>query len=145
MPQYLTRISRTVYLKVCRQFHQHFARGFFLRKFRAQLFCTYILGLYFFSTRLPAQKMLFYCWFVGKIDTWQGYQELFSCKIVWDRQVTLWKIGCFFRSKNSTLNQLNQSTLDSFFSISFCGFKFLLQNQFFYWSSSWLGTWILSA
>jgi hypothetical protein len=26
------------------QFHQHFTRGFFIRNFLAQLFCTYILG-----------------------------------------------------------------------------------------------------
>ncbi len=30
------------------QIHQHFTRGFFVRKFCAQLFWTYILGFYFF-------------------------------------------------------------------------------------------------
>jgi hypothetical protein len=33
------------------QFHQHFTHVFFVRKFCAKLFCTYILGLNFFLTQ----------------------------------------------------------------------------------------------
>ncbi len=44
------------------QFHQHFGRSFFVRKFRAQLFCTYILCLYLFGARILAQKLLLKCW-----------------------------------------------------------------------------------
>ncbi len=39
------------------QFHQHSTRSFYIRKLRAQLFCTYILGLYFTGVSLPAQKL----------------------------------------------------------------------------------------
>jgi hypothetical protein len=33
------------------QFHQHFVRSFFIRKFRVQLFCTYILVQHFFCRK----------------------------------------------------------------------------------------------
>ncbi len=41
------------------QFHQHFTHGFFVPKFGAKLFCTYILGLNFFRHKnIGANKML---------------------------------------------------------------------------------------
>ncbi len=40
------------------QFHQHFTCGFFVQMFCAQLFCTCILGFYFFGARISAQKLL---------------------------------------------------------------------------------------
>jgi hypothetical protein len=44
------------------QFHQHLTRGFFVQKFRAELFCTYILGLCIFGARILAQRARVKCW-----------------------------------------------------------------------------------
>jgi hypothetical protein len=44
------------------QFHQRYTRSFYVRKLRAQLFCAYILGLYFTGVSLPAQKLRVECW-----------------------------------------------------------------------------------
>ncbi len=44
------------------QFHQHSTSSFYVRKLRAQLFCAYVLGLYFTGVSLPAQKLLVECW-----------------------------------------------------------------------------------
>ncbi len=38
------------------QFHQCSTRSFYVCKLHAQLFCAYILGLYFTGARLLAQK-----------------------------------------------------------------------------------------
>ncbi len=35
---------------------------FFVQKFHTQLFCSYILGLYFLCAKILAQKMLIKCW-----------------------------------------------------------------------------------
>jgi hypothetical protein len=43
------------------QFHQRSTRSFYVRKFRAQLFCAYALGLYFTGISLPAQKLRVEC------------------------------------------------------------------------------------
>jgi hypothetical protein len=40
------------------QFHQHSTRSFYVLKLGAQLFCAYILGLYFIGVSLLAQKLL---------------------------------------------------------------------------------------
>ncbi len=37
--------------------NQHSTRSFYVRKLRAQLFCAYILGLYFTGVSLLAQKL----------------------------------------------------------------------------------------
>jgi hypothetical protein len=39
------------------QFHQHSTRSFYVRKLPVQLFCAYILGLYFTGVSLPAQNL----------------------------------------------------------------------------------------
>ncbi len=39
------------------QFHRHSTLSFYVHKLKAQLFCAYILGLYFIGVRLPAQKL----------------------------------------------------------------------------------------
>jgi hypothetical protein len=39
------------------QFHQHSTCSFYVRKLRAQLFCAYVLGLYFIGARLLEQKL----------------------------------------------------------------------------------------
>ncbi len=39
------------------QFHQHSTRSFYVRKLRSQLFCAYVLSLYFTGARLLAQKL----------------------------------------------------------------------------------------
>jgi hypothetical protein len=44
------------------QFHQHSTRSFYVRKLGAQLFCAYILGLYFTGARLLVQKLRLECW-----------------------------------------------------------------------------------
>jgi hypothetical protein len=44
-----------------------FTHGLLVRKFCAQLFCTYILGLYYFGARISANKLLKK---VGEIDHW---------------------------------------------------------------------------
>ncbi len=43
------------------QFHQHSSCSFYVLKFRTQLFCAYVLGLYFTGARLLAQKLLIEC------------------------------------------------------------------------------------
>jgi hypothetical protein len=51
-------LSRTFSLEVtCGQFHQHSMRSFYIHKLHAQLFCAYVLGLYFTGARLLAQKL----------------------------------------------------------------------------------------
>ncbi len=44
------------------QFHQHSTHSFYVRKLRAQLFCAYVLGLYFTGARLLAQKLCVERW-----------------------------------------------------------------------------------
>jgi hypothetical protein len=44
------------------QFHQCSTRSFYVRKLRTQLFCAYILGLYFTGARLVAQKLCVEHW-----------------------------------------------------------------------------------
>jgi hypothetical protein len=43
------------------QFYQHSMRSFYVRKFCAQLFCAYFLGLNFTGARLLAQKQRIEC------------------------------------------------------------------------------------
>ncbi len=44
------------------QFHQHSKFSFYVRKLRTQLFCAYVLGLYFTGVSLPVQKLLIERW-----------------------------------------------------------------------------------
>ncbi len=44
------------------QFHQRSKRSFYVCKLRVQLFCAYVLGLYFTGVSLPAQKLRIECW-----------------------------------------------------------------------------------
>ncbi len=44
------------------QFHQHSMHSFYVRKLGEQLFCAYILGLYFIGVSLLAQKLLIERW-----------------------------------------------------------------------------------
>jgi hypothetical protein len=39
------------------QFHQHFTGSFYVRKLCTQLFCAYIVGLYFTGARLLVQML----------------------------------------------------------------------------------------
>jgi hypothetical protein len=39
------------------QLNQHSTRSFYVRKLHSQLFCAYVLGLYFTGVNLPAQKL----------------------------------------------------------------------------------------
>jgi hypothetical protein len=48
---YLSHMTRSTW----GQFHQPSTRSFYVCKLRTQLFCAYILGLYFTSISLPAQ------------------------------------------------------------------------------------------
>ncbi len=50
------------------QFHQHSTHSFYVSKLGAQLFCAYILGLYFTGARLLAQKLHLESW-------WNWLQE----------------------------------------------------------------------
>jgi hypothetical protein len=43
-------------------FHQRSTRSFYVCKLRAQLFCAFILGLYFTGAKLLAQKLRIECW-----------------------------------------------------------------------------------
>ncbi len=53
-------------LLLCIEFHQHFTCSFFLyESFARSFFCTYILGLTFFVTRILAQMR---SWNVGEIN-----------------------------------------------------------------------------
>ncbi len=44
------------------QFHQRYMLSFYVRKLQVQLFCAYILGLYFTGARLLAQKLCVERW-----------------------------------------------------------------------------------
>ncbi len=44
------------------QFHQRSTRSFYVCKFQMQLFCAYVLGLYFTGERLLGQKLHVECW-----------------------------------------------------------------------------------
>jgi hypothetical protein len=44
------------------QFHQRYTHSFYIRKLCTQLFCAYVLGLYFTGARLLAQKLRVKCW-----------------------------------------------------------------------------------
>ncbi len=64
------------------QFHQCYTRSFYIPKLRAQLFCAYVLGLYFTSVSLLAQKLCVECWWnwpkvsdlevLPKLHSWEG-------------------------------------------------------------------------
>ncbi len=43
--------------------------SFFVQKIHAHLFCTYILGLYFFGERVLVQKLLLKCWWNWHLAT----------------------------------------------------------------------------
>ncbi len=45
------------YVETWGQFHQYFTRIIYVSKLHAQLFCAYVLGLYFTDVSLPAQKL----------------------------------------------------------------------------------------
>jgi hypothetical protein len=47
-------VNDVVVVTTCSQFHQRSTRSFYVRKLRAQLFCAYVLGLYFMGARLLA-------------------------------------------------------------------------------------------
>jgi hypothetical protein len=55
--KYETNTNRPWLKSIWGQFHQHSTRSFYVRKLHAQLFCAYILGLYFTGARLLAQKL----------------------------------------------------------------------------------------
>ncbi len=57
------------------QFHQHSTCSFYVRKLHTQLFCTYVLGLYFTGVSLPAQKLCVERW-------WNWALEVFKCYYV---------------------------------------------------------------
>ncbi len=62
------------------QFHQRSTRSFYICKFRAQLFCAYVLGLYFTGARLLAQKLHVLSW----------WNWLSSVK--WSANTSSWKV-----------------------------------------------------
>ncbi len=70
-----TNKANSVVKKVERriQFHQHFTRGFFVRKFCAKLFCTYILGLNFFWRKNIGANAHIKCWW-----NWPKIKVFFS-------------------------------------------------------------------
>jgi hypothetical protein len=39
------------------QFHKHCMHSFYVSKLHMQLFCVYVLGLYFSGVSLPVQKL----------------------------------------------------------------------------------------
>ncbi len=77
------------------QFGQHFARNFFVRKLRTQLFCAYVLGLYFTGVSLPAQKLRVERWWnQAKESIWPTFwAQLFRtfCVHLIYRFVLLWR------------------------------------------------------
>ncbi len=54
--------------KIRGQFHQRSTRNFYVRKLRTQLFCAYILGLYFTGVSLPAQKL--------RVERWWNWTQV---------------------------------------------------------------------
>jgi hypothetical protein len=53
------------------QFHQRSTCSFYIRKFCGQLFCAYILGLYFIGARLLAQKLRLEHWWNWTLVVWR--------------------------------------------------------------------------
>ncbi len=47
----------TQFQNIWGQFHQHSTHSFYVQKLLSQLFCAYILGLYFTGVSLLAQKL----------------------------------------------------------------------------------------
>ena len=68
------------------QFHQHSTSSFFVWKFLEQLFCTYIVGLYFFGVRKLGQKLCIKCWWnwpqAGKVQLICTRPEPLTCSVV---------------------------------------------------------------
>jgi hypothetical protein len=62
------------------QFHQCSMCSFYLRKLWVQLFCAYILGLYFTGISLPAQKLCIECWWNWALIT-AKWHLTFVCQI----------------------------------------------------------------
>ncbi len=55
---YLNPLGQTrQFIETWGQFHQRSTCSFYVRKFRTQLFCAYVLGLYLTGARLLAQKL----------------------------------------------------------------------------------------
>ncbi len=54
------------------QFHQPSTSSFYVRKLCAQVFCAYVIGLYFTDTRLLAQKLCLehWNWALSVFSTW---------------------------------------------------------------------------
>ncbi len=65
--------GRSIYIRG--QFHQRSMYSFYIRKLHPQLFCAYVLGLYFTGARLLAQKL--------QVERWwnpsQGWATIFVC------------------------------------------------------------------
>ncbi len=51
------------------QFHQHSTCSLYVHKLRGQLFCAYILGLYFTGVSLAVQKLPIECWWNWPLAT----------------------------------------------------------------------------
>jgi hypothetical protein len=79
------------------QFHQHSTRSFYVRNLCTQLFCTYVLGLYFTGVSLLAQKLCVECW-------WNWTQGLISPKIFAKQKVA----DARHLEKNSKFNFTNK-------------------------------------
>ncbi len=62
-------LSYSLSLTTWGQFHQHSTCSFYVRKLFAQLFCAYILGLYFTGARLLAQKLSVEYWWNWHLTT----------------------------------------------------------------------------
>jgi hypothetical protein len=68
------------FIEIRGQFHQRYSRSFYVRKLRTQLFCAYILGLYFTGVSLPAQKLRIEHW-------WNWAQQSCGDKMHSEKQI----------------------------------------------------------
>ncbi len=78
------------------QFHQHSTRSFYVRKLPVQLFCAYILGLYFTGISLPAQKL--------RIEHWWNWAQVEREKIQTDKRRQNWILLLIKKGRNCCLS-----------------------------------------
>jgi hypothetical protein len=65
------------------QFHQHFTRGFFVWKFWAKLFCTYIKGLNFCWCKNIGANTIIKCWWNWPDVDPNNFKTCYISSIFW--------------------------------------------------------------
>ncbi len=78
------------------QFHQRSTPSFYVCKLRVQIFCAYILGLYFSGARLLAQKL--------RLEHWWNWALVVAIRITEVEIVDSFVTTLFLQSRNSQIS-----------------------------------------